>query len=293
MPIRCQSGVGRSSVSEATRVACVMGLPAKQSRSPKLHGYWIKRYGVDGNYVVAEIPPEEFPAFLKNLAQRGYVGGNVTMPHKDMAFALSEPDERARAVGAANTLWLEDGKLRSTNTDVEGFIGALDANAASWHRATDTAIVLGGGGASRAVIYGLIERGLKTIHVVNRTHAKAEAARERFGSAVHPAAWEDVPHLLAGAKLLINATSLGMKGQPELKIDLSPMARDAVVADIIYVPLKTKLLEAAEQRGFRTSNGLDMLLYQAVRGFNLWFGIKPEVTTELRDMLAADVMRSS
>ena len=280
-------------MSEATRVACVMGWPAKQSRSPKLHGYWIKRYGVDGDYRVAEVPPEEFPAFLKNLARNGYVGGNVTMPHKDAAFALSEPDERARAVGAANTLWLDNGTLRSTNTDVEGFIGALDANAPGWDRTTDAAVVLGAGGGSRAVIYGLIERGLKTIHVVNRTRDKAEASRARFGAAVQPATWEDVPRLLAGSRLLVNATSLGMKGQPELKIDLSPMARNAVVADIVYVPLKTGLLAAAGQRGFRTSDGLDMLLHQAVRGFSLWFGIKPEVTKELRDMLAADVMKSS
>jgi shikimate dehydrogenase len=280
-------------VSEATRVACVMGWPAKQSRSPKLHGYWIKRYNIDGDYRVVEIPPEEFPAFVQGLAKNGFVGGNVTMPHKDVAFALSEPDERARAVGAANTLWLDNGKLRATNTDVEGFIGALDVNAPGWDRSTDTAVVLGAGGASRAVICGLIERGIKTIHVVNRTAAKAAAAKERFGSAVHPATWEDVPHLLDGAKLLINACSLGMKGQPELKIDLSPMAKDAVVADIVYVPLKTKLLEAAAERGFRTSDGLDMLLYQAVRGFTLWFGKKPEVTKELRNMLAADVMKST
>jgi shikimate dehydrogenase len=280
-------------VSEATRVACVMGWPAKQSRSPKLHGYWIKRYNIDGDYRVAEIPPEDFPAFVQSLAKNGFVGGNVTMPHKDVAFALSEPDERARAVGAANTLWLDNGKLRATNTDVEGFIGALDVNAPGWDRSTDTAVVLGAGGASRAVICGLIERGMKTIHVVNRTAAKAAAAKERFGSAVHPATWDDVPRLLSGAKLLINACSLGMKGQPELKIDLSPMAKDAVVADIVYVPLKTKLLEAAQQRGFKTSDGLDMLLYQAVRGFTLWFGKKPEVTKELREMLAADVMKST
>ena len=280
-------------MSEATRVACVMGWPAKQSRSPKLHGYWIKRYNIDGDYRVAEIPPEDFPAFVQSLAKNGFVGGNVTMPHKDVAFALSEPDERARAVGAANTLWLDNGKLRATNTDVEGFIGALDVNAPGWDRSTDTAVVLGAGGASRAVICGLIERGMKTIHVVNRTAAKAAAAKERFGSAVHPATWDDVPRLLSGAKLLINACSLGMKGQPELKIDLSPMAKDAVVADIVYVPLKTKLLEAAQQRGFKTSDGLDMLLYQAVRGFTLWFGKKPEVTKELREMLAADVMKST
>lgn len=276
----------------ATRVACVMGWPAKHSRSPKLHGYWIKRYGVDGDYRVAEVSPEDFPAFVQNFAAHGFVGGNVTMPHKDAAFRLSEPDARAKAVGASNTLWLDNGRLRSTNTDVEGFIGALDAAAPGWDKRTDTAVVLGAGGAGRAVVYGLIERGLKTIHVVNRTYEKAAAFRERFGPSVQPARWDDVPRLLQGARLLANATSLGMKGQPELDIDLSPMAADAVVSDIIYVPLKTKLLAQAEARGLKTSNGLDMLLYQAVRGFELWFGVRPEVTEELRDLLAADIPKS-
>lgn len=276
----------------AQRVACVMGWPAKHSRSPKLHGYWIKRYGIDGDYRVAEISPEDFPAFLHNLAAHGYVGGNVTMPHKDAAFRLSEPDARAKAVGASNTVWLDNGRLRSTNTDVEGFIGALDAAAPGWDKRTDSAVVLGAGGAGRAVVYGLIERGLETIHVVNRTYDKAVAFRERFGPSVHPARWEDVPKLLEGARLLANATSLGMKGQPELDIDLSPMAADAVVSDIIYVPLKTRLLAQAEARGFKTSNGLDMLLYQAVRGFELWFGVRPEVTKELRDLLVADILKS-
>jgi shikimate dehydrogenase len=269
-----------------------MGWPAKHSRSPKLHGYWIKRYGIDGDYRVAEVSPEDFPAFVQNLAAHGYVGGNVTMPHKDAAFRLSEPDARAQAVGASNTLWLDNGRLRSTNTDVEGFIGALDAAAPGWDKRTDTAVVLGAGGAGRAVVYGLIERGLKTIHVVNRTYEKAAAFRERFGPSVQPARWDDVPRLLQGARLLANATSLGMKGQPELDIDLSPMAADAVVSDIIYVPLKTKLLAQAEARGLKISNGLDMLLYQAVRGFELWFGVRPEVTDELRDLLAADIPKS-
>ncbi len=278
-------------MTTSTRAACVIGWPAKHSRSPKLHGYWIKRYGIDGDYRVEEVTPEGFPAFVENLAAHGYVGANVTMPHKDAALALSEPDARAKAVGASNTLWLEDGRLRSTNTDVEGFIGALDAAAPGWDKRTQSAVVLGAGGAARAVVYGLVERGLKTIHVVNRTYEKAVAFRDRFGASVQPARWEDVPDLLDGAQLLANSTSLGMSGQPELDIDLAPMAKDAIVADIIYIPLKTKLLAAAEQRGLKTSNGLDMLLYQAVRGFQLWFGVKPEVTPELRDLLVADILK--
>ncbi|MGH6815499.1 MAG: shikimate dehydrogenase, partial [Hyphomicrobiaceae bacterium] len=168
-------------MTNATRAACVIGWPAKHSRSPKLHGYWIRRYKIDGDYRIEEVPPEAFPAFVKDLAGRGYVGANITMPHKDAALALSEPDERARAVGAANTLWLGNGRLRSTNTDVEGFIGALDAAAPGWYKRTESAVVLGAGGAGRAVAYGLIERGVKTIHVVNRTYEKAVSFRERFG----------------------------------------------------------------------------------------------------------------
>ena len=274
------------------RAACVIGWPAKHSRSPKLHGHWIKRYGIDGDYRIEERTPEEFPGFIQNLAANGYVGANITMPHKDAALALSAPDERARAVGAANTLWLDNGKLRSTNTDVEGFIGALDAASPGWDKRTDSAVVLGAGGAGRAVVYGLVERGIKTIHVVNRTFEKAEAFRDRFGPSVQPAHWADLSRLLKGSKLLVNATSLGMKGQPELAIDLSTLADDAVVSDIIYVPLKTPLLVAAEQRGLATSNGLDMLLHQAVRGFELWFGVRPIVTKELFDLLAADIVKS-
>ena len=274
------------------RAACVIGWPAKHSRSPKLHGHWLQRYGIDGAYRIEEVRPEDFASFVQNLNANGYVGANITMPHKDAALALSEPDERARAVGAANTLWLDDGRLRSTNTDVQGFIGALDAAAPGWNERIESAVVLGAGGAARAVVYGLIERGVKQIHVANRTFEKAEALRERFGPSVRPAHWQDIPRLLDGAKLLVNATSLGMKGQPDLVIDLSVLADDAVVSDIIYVPLKTPLLVAAEQRGLKTSNGLDMLLHQAVRGFQLWFGIRPVVTRELFELLAADIVKA-
>jgi len=274
------------------RAACVIGWPAKHSRSPKLHGYWIKRYRLDGDYRVEEVTAEDFPVFVGNLAQRGYVGANVTMPHKDAALALSEPDIRARTIGAANTLWLDGDKLRSTNTDVEGFISALRAGAPGWHERTNSAVVLGAGGAARAAVFGLIECGVKTIHVVNRAYEKAVAFRERFGPSVQPSRFHDLPRLLDGAKLLVNATSLGMKGQPELAVDLGQLADDAVVSDIVYIPLKTSLLAAAERRGLRTSNGLDMLLHQAVRGFELWFGIRPEVTPELFALLAADIAKA-
>jgi shikimate dehydrogenase len=271
------------------RAACVIGYPARHSRSPKLHGYWIQKYGLDAAYRAEEIPPEDVVAFISDLAGHGYVGANVTMPHKDVAFELSEPDERATAVGAANTLWLEDGVLRATNTDIEGFISALDAAAPAWDRRTSEAIVLGAGGAARAVIYGLIERAIPRIHVVNRTLTKAEALRERYGAAVAPATWDELPALLARAQLLTNATSLGMHDNPPLEIDITAMPSGSVVSDIVYVPLTTPLLAAAQAHGLATSNGLDMLLHQAVRGFELWFGIRPEVTRELYDLLAADI----
>lgn len=269
--------------------ACVIGYPARHSRSPKLHGYWIQRYHLDADYRAEEIPPEEFPAFLETLAERGYVGANVTMPHKDMALKLSTPDDRATAVGAANTLWFENGTLRSTNTDVEGFIGSLDAAAPGWSTRTQKGVVLGAGGASRAVVYGLLERGIKTIVVVNRTLEKAAALRDAFGPAIHPHPWTKLDEALRDADLVVNATSLGMHGEPPLEIDLAPIAKTAVVSDIVYVPLKTPLLAAAEARGLKTANGLDMLLHQAVRGFELWFGVRPEVTQELYDLLAADI----
>ncbi len=272
--------------------ACAIGYPIKHSRSPKLHGYWLHRYDIEGDYRAEEIAPDDFASFIQNLAGHGYVGANVTMPHKDAAMVLSKPDDRAMAVGAANTLWLQDDILKSTNTDVEGFLGALDAAAPGWNGRTESASVLGAGGAARAVIHGLLEKGISTVHVVNRTVDKAVALRNRFGDAILPAAWDELPGLLAGTRLLVNATSLGMEGQPPLEINIDALAPDAVVADIVYVPLKTPLLVAAEVRGLATSNGLDMLLHQAVTGFELWFGIRPEVTQELYDLLAADIVNS-
>ena len=220
-------------MTKTVRAACVMGWPVKQSRSPLIHGYWLKQHGLEGEYRREAVRPEDFADFLAHLAERGYVGGNVTMPHKDAALKLSEPDERARAVGAANTLWLDGGRLRSTNTDVEGFIGALDESAPGWDEGLQKAVVIGAGGAARAVVFGFIERGVPRIHVVNRTLAKAQVLRERFGPSVVPTSFEDLPAALEGAGLVANATSLGMTGFPDLEIDLSPMRADAVAADAV------------------------------------------------------------
>jgi shikimate dehydrogenase len=266
---------------------CVVGWPAGHSRSPLIHNYWLRRHGIAGEYVAQAIPPDQFPDFVKALA-RHYVGANITLPHKEVALKLTEPDARARAVGAANTLWFEAGVLRSTNTDVEGFLANLDAAAPGWDQAAD-ALVLGAGGSARAVVFGLIERGIARINVVNRTAERAQALRARFGEAVHPANPMALPTLLASAGLLVNTTSLGMRGQAPLDLDIRPLRRDAVVADLVYVPLETPLLAAARSRAHPTADGLGMLLHQAVRGFSLWFGVQPTVTAELRRLVEADL----
>jgi shikimate dehydrogenase len=273
------------------RKACVIGWPAAHSRSPLIHNYWLRQHGIAGAYVAEAVPPEKFAEFAATLASRHYVGANVTIPHKEVALDLSAPDDTARAIGAANTLWLEAGALRSTNTDVEGFLANLDAAAPGWDQASD-AVVLGAGGSARAVVFGLKQRGFARIHVVNRTPERADSLRARFGDTVRPAGGQALSGLLAATGLLVNTTSLGMHGQPPLEIDLASLRADAVVADLVYVPLETGLLAAARVRGHRTADGLGMLLHQAVRGFSLWFGVRPEVTAELRALIERDLAKA-
>jgi shikimate dehydrogenase len=268
--------------------ACLIGWPAAHSRSPLIHHYWLRTLGIEGGYVIEAVPPDELQDFVFRLSLRGFVGANVTLPHKERALALSKPDDRARAVGAANTLWYQDGELCSTNTDVEGFINNLDAGAPGWDKASD-ALVLGAGGASRAVVFGLIERGITRVHLANRTLARARALADQFGARVLPVAWDAIGDLLPRAGLLVNTTSLGMRGQPALELDVGLLPPDAVVADLVYVPLQTPLLAAARGRGLKTADGLGMLLHQAVRGFELWFEQRPEVTSELRALIEADL----
>ncbi|SDI30317.1 MULTISPECIES: shikimate dehydrogenase [Bradyrhizobium] len=271
--------------------ACLIGWPAAHSRSPLIHHYWLRTLGIEGGYVIEAVPPGEFGDFVLRLSVRGFVGANVTIPHKERALALSKPDDRARAVGAANTLWFGDGELRSTNTDVEGFINNLDACAPGWDGAEE-ALVLGAGGASRAVLFGLIERGIKRVHLANRTLSRARALADQFGASVAPVAWDSIGDLLPRAGLLVNTTSLGMHGQPALELDAGLLPQNAVVADLVYVPLQTPLLAAAQGRGLKTADGLGMLLHQAVRGFELWFGRRPEVTPELRALVEADLTKT-
>ena len=272
------------------RAACLIGWPAAHSRSPLIHHHWLRTLGIEGGYSIEAVPPEGFAEFVLHLSAHGFVGANVTLPHKERALALSAPDAPALSVGAANTLWYEGGELRSTNTDIEGFINNLDACASGWEAATD-ALVLGAGGASRAVVFGLIERGIRRVHLANRTIDRAHALAEQFGANVRPVPWDAVVDIIPHADLLVNTTVLGMHGQPALDIDVSPLPSHAVVADLVYVPLETPLLAAARSRGLRTADGLGMLLHQAVRGFELWFGQRPEVTPELRALVEADLTK--
>jgi len=271
--------------------ACIMGWPVQHSRSPLIHNYWIGRYGIAGGYWREAVAPEQLAEFVAKLADLGYVGANVTLPHKKAVLSLTEPDNRARAVGAANTLWLDGTHLRSTNTDVEGFLGGLDAAVPGWDKGLEKAVILGAGGAANAVVFGLIERGVERIHVVNRTFERAEALAKRFGPRTRPGRWAEMTGLFTGAELLINTTNLGMQGQPPLEVNLKPLPDSAVVVDAVYAPLETALLAAAKRRQLRIADGLGMLLHQAVRGFSLWFGVKPDVTTELRVLVEADLVK--
>jgi len=268
--------------------ACLIGWPAAHSRSPLIHHYWLRTLGIEGGYVIEAVPPDEFKDFIFRLSLRGFVGANVTIPHKERALSLSKPDARARAVGAANTLWFENGELCSTNTDVEGFINNLDACADGWDGCED-ALVLGAGGSARAVVFGLLERGIKRVHLANRTMERAGALAGQFGASVLPVAWDALGALLPRAGLLVNTTSLGMKGQPPLELDVGQLPSHAVVADLVYVPLDTPLLTASRARGLKTADGLGMLLHQAVPGFEAWFGIRPEVTKALRKKVEATI----
>ena len=271
--------------------ACLIGWPAAHSRSPLIHHYWLRLLGIAGGYSIEAIPPEGFAEFVLHLAGHGFVGANVTLPHKERALALTVPDDRARAVGAANTLWYDGTELRSTNTDVEGFIGNLDASAPAWD-AIDDALVLGAGGSARAVVFGLLDRGIARVVVANRTIARAQALADQFGPKVTPVPWGAIGEWLPRAGLLVNTTSLGMGSQPALDIDVGRLPSRAVVGDNVYVPLETPLLAAARARGLKTADGLGMLLHQAVRGFELWFGQRPEVTVELRALVEADLTRA-
>ncbi|MEK1892378.1 MAG: shikimate dehydrogenase [Rhizobium sp.] len=271
--------------------AFVTGFPIKHSRSPLIHGYWLKTLGLPGSYRAHEVAPADFSVFVASLksGEAGFVGGNVTIPHKEMAFKLADdPDELSEELGASNTLWMEDGRLKATNTDGRGFTANLDERHSGWDRA-QSAVVLGAGGASRAIVQALRDRGVREIHLVNRTVERAQELADRFGPKVYAHSTAALPEVMCGAGLFVNTTSLGMDGEEAPRIDFSPLLPDAVVTDIVYVPLKTPFLTQAVQQGFPVVDGLGMLLHQAVPGFEKWFGRRPVVDEKLRALIIEDM----
>jgi shikimate dehydrogenase len=270
--------------------ACVIGWPVEHSRSPLLHGYWLKAYGIDGAYTKEAVAPEAVAEFLKSLSANGYVGCNVTVPHKAAAFAAADERENsAKAVLAANTLWLSEGKLVAANTDTYGYMTNLSLQAPGWDRRDAPVSILGAGGAARAIVFGFLEAGVSEVRVFNRTRAHAETLAQQFGPRIKVYDW---PQREAGSRnsaVLVNTTTIGMNGTGTLDIDFGAFDPECVVSDIVYVPLETEFLSKARSRGLRTVDGLGMLLHQGVPGFENWFGVRPEVTDELRDLIVADI----
>jgi shikimate dehydrogenase len=255
-----------------------------------IHDRWIAEHGLEGSYERIDVAPSELAAFVARIRQGDFAGGNVTVPHKEAVLdLLDHVSPVARAMGAVNTVWREDGRLHGDNTDAAGFLGHLDASLPGWQGEVRTALLLGAGGAARAIAYGLKQRGLARIILVNRGGARAQELAGLLGAPVEAADWQQRDEIVGEADLIVNTTSLGMKGQPALDIDLTRMKPDTIVDDIVYVPLKTALLVEAERRGGRIVDGLGMLLHQAVPGFARWFGVTPAVTPTLRAVLEADI----
>ncbi len=270
--------------------ACVIGWPVAHSRSPLLHGYWLKKHGIDGTYIKRAVAPEAVAGFLQSLRANGYVGCNVTVPHKAAAFsAADEREDSAKAVSAANTLWLSDGKLVAANTDTYGYMTNLSQQAPGWDRRDAPVSILGAGGAARAIVFGFLDAGVSEIRVFNRTRARAETLAQQFGSCVKVFDWSQREAGSRDSAVLVNTTTIGMNGAGTLDLDLAGFDPECVVSDIVYVPLETELLRKAKSQGLRTADGLGMLLHQGVPGFEKWFGVRPEVTDELRNLIVGDI----
>ncbi|MES0825534.1 shikimate dehydrogenase [Ruegeria sp. SCP11] len=265
-------------------LAGVIGHPIAHSKSPQLHGHWLKKYGLAGYYVPMDVAPEDLETVLRTLPNAGFVGANVTVPHKEAALRIADQvSERASTIGAANTLvFQEDGTIHADNTDGYGFMANLRSGAPNWIPSQSPAVVFGAGGAARAVLQGLLEASVPKILLTNRTRARADQLKEEFGDRITVVEWNDAGSVVEEAQLVVNTTSLGMRGQPELKVPLDGLQPGAVVTDLVYAPLRTTLLKTAEEAGCTTVDGLGMLLHQAVPGFERWFGTRPEVTDDLR-----------
>ena len=272
-----------------TRKAFVVGWPIAHSRSPRLHRFWLKRHGIDGDYSPEAVPPEGVEAFLTGFAGKGYVGGNVTVPHKEAAFrAAAVITPIARRLEAVNTLWLEDGRLRGDNTDAYGFTANLDERAPDWQRGSH-ALVIGAGGASRAVLQALIDAGFKSVVVLNRTLARAETLARHFGDPVLAGDLDRLTDVLPDADIIVNASAAGLHDADGMFVPWDAANRRAIVTDLVYVPLITPFLRGASGSGLQIVDGLGMLLHQAVPGFERWFGVRPTVDAELRDHVVADL----
>jgi len=269
--------------------AGVIGWPIKHSRSPLIHGHWLDVYNIKGSYEKIAVAPETLESFIKNLKANNLSGLNITVPHKEQVFQFADVvTEDAKAIGAANTLWFENDQLIAGNTDGYGFITHLKESAPSWDQ-SKPAMVLGAGGASRALLFALLKEGISEIKLTNRTIERAENLAKEFGEKIKVINWEEKEHHLDDCSLLVNSTSLGMTGSAPLEIDISSLPKTAICYDIVYAPLETQLLKDAKVLGLGTVDGLGMLLHQAVPGFEKWFGVRPKVTDELRQIILDDL----
>ena len=276
-------------IGAGTRIAGVIGWPIGHSKSPLIHHHWLHEHGIDAVYGAFPVPPGRMPEAVRGLAALGLAGANVTVPHKEAALLASDhPDALARRIGAANTLVVrEDGSVAATNTDVFGFLENLRQGAPDWSPAAGPALVVGAGGAARAVIVGLLDGGVPQILLTNRTHARAEALAAEFGARIAIVDWDRRDDAVADAHTIVNTTAAGMHGQPTLDLSLERISPAALVTDLVYAPLETPLLAEARARGVATVDGLGMLLHQARPAFQAWFGVLPEVDAALRALVLA------
>jgi shikimate dehydrogenase len=281
------------SVTGAAKLAGVMGWPVAHSRSPVLHGYWLQRYGIDGAYVPMAVKPENLRQALQALPRLGFAGCNLTIPHKEEALrAVDEYEASAKRAGGVNTVVINArGQIVGSSTDGYGFIAHLRASIPGFDPGQAPSAVLGAGGAARAIVAALLDHGAREVRLVNRTPERAAKLAKELGGEVRGVPWEKRSEALSGVGLLVNATSLGMEGQPALELPLDTLPTEAIVNDIVYVPLETPLLAAARARGNRCVDGLGMLLHQAAPGFEAWFGIKPEIDDGLRQAILATLQK--
>ena len=268
-------------------VAAVLGHPINHSKSPKLHNYWLSLFNIDGYYIPLDIDPRYFENSVRALSGLGFVGANVTIPYKEKVLKIADKiSDRAAIIGAANTLtFLQDGSIYADNTDGYGFLQNIKCKYNDWTAGEGTSVVFGAGGASRAILGALIEDGANEVILANRTRSRADQLRSDFGAKIKVVDWMKVQNYLSDASTVINATSLGMDGKAELPIPLQGLKKNTLVTDIVYTPLNTPLLENAAKRGCRTVDGLGMLIHQAIPGFERWFGMKPDVSENLRKLL--------